>query len=160
MTKTTFLKRLSQTGTVLTHAVAGTGTEYITWGYRLKYCEVTIRISDHAECYPPRGRRQISVSPQELTFEQALSLLESPEKIEREPFRADPTPDEKAAIRTENMRREKIRLSWQDCKPLAEKLRDEFNTLGGNRPAARTLAMRENVKVGKLWMALTGGAAF
>jgi hypothetical protein len=57
---------------------ASTGSVYIY--IERKGVEVTVRVGDHAEMYPPAiGHRQISISPQELTVAQALRLLADPE---------------------------------------------------------------------------------
>jgi len=148
-------------GKLVDESCASTGSEYYTFEFEAHGgVKVVVRVADHQECYPPKGLRQISVAPGELTFAQALEILKNPMEIVKEPLRPFLSKEEKKWISINNKRKESVRLSWQNLKPLAAELTFEFNKLGGNRPAARILAAKNNVSVGKLWSALTHGARF
>ena len=138
---------------------AETGSRYQCWTRDADGIEVVVRISDHDECYPPaRAVRQIDVSPGGFTLRQAAAMLRDGHLPEPEPGPSDS--EREAAREYEARQREQERRARDSAAALRAELNPadfaEFRERGSNRPAARAVAQRLGLGVGRVYRALTG----
>jgi len=121
-----------------------------------------VRVSDHAECYPPsRGARQVSVSPEELTATQAIAALKDPFSVGISLGPADLTDDQKEVLREQSARARSFKKKWQTLRStLSAETFAQFRSHGGNRPAARKIAVEMGIGAGLAFSALTNGKRF
>jgi len=137
---------------------AGTGTWYVDCT-RAIIGLIRVRISNHAEAYAPKvGLRQISVSPDELTVDQAIERLADPASVEPSEGPAPLTSTQRDYLRGQNDQRQQFARTWQTLREtLTAEDFAEFKSHGANRPAARAIAERLGTPVAATYAALTSG---
>ena len=105
--------------------------------------QLVIRVSDHAEAYEPRGKRQISLSAHELTYADVVRVLDDgPQSIEKTPLRVEVSVEEKSYNAARDRRMATMHTAAKETLeliPLIDQIWFKLN--GNNRPAARLFAI-------------------
>ena len=140
---------------------AKTGTHYLTC--TRDGVELIIRVADHSECHAPsRGHRQISISPDESSYADAIAALDNPLNVSVYGGMSKDEQRMRTQYQMETANKKRKRQEWLDNRATAVIV--EMNAKGiavpktVNRPQAAAIAsqLSEGLKVSHVYYAITG----